>query len=127
MQGRQHLRHHQRCGRALRQPRDDQLRARLRQPAPQRGHREAEHAGQEDILRAVDVAEPAAGDDQRGVGDQIDRDDGLDLRRRRMQVDRDGGDGDVDDEGVDAEHELRSDDDRQHPQRRDESTCFVTV
>ncbi|MGY4499955.1 hypothetical protein ACVWYH_003886 [Bradyrhizobium sp. GM24.11] len=63
----------------------------------------------------MDVAEATAGDDQRRIGDQIDRDDGFDLRRRRMQVDRDGGNRDVHDEGVDAEHELRGDDDREHP------------
>src|SRR6266850_8253533 len=32
-----------------------------------------------------------------------------------MQLDRDGRDRDVDDEGVDPEHELRGDDDRKHP------------
>ncbi len=115
MQRRQHLRHHQRRGRALRQPCDDQLRAGLREAAPQRRRGEAEHAGEEHVLGAMDVAEPAAGDDQRGVGDQIDRDDGFDLRRRRVQLGRDGRDRDVDDEGIDAEHELCGDHDRQHP------------
>jgi hypothetical protein len=88
----------------------------LRQPAPQRGDREAEHARDEDVFGAVDVAEPAAGDDQRRIGDQIDRDDRFDLRRARIQLDRNGRDGDVDDEGVDPEHELRGHHDRQHPQ-----------
>lgn len=74
----------------------------------------AEHAGQEYILGAVDVAEPAAGDHQRRIGDQIDGDHGLDLRGTRMQLDRDGRDRNVDDEGIDAEHELRGDDDRKH-------------
>ena len=86
MHGRQHLRHHQRRGGALRQPRHDQFSAGLRQPAPQRRQREAEHAGEEDVLRAVDVAEPAAGDDQRRIADQVDRDDGFDLRRRSRAV-----------------------------------------
>ncbi len=36
MKGGEHLRHHQRRGRALRQPREDQLGSGLRQPAPQR-------------------------------------------------------------------------------------------
>ena len=115
MQGGKHLRHHQRCGRALREPRRDQFGPGLRQPAPQRGRSEAEHAGNENNLGAVDVAEPAAGDDQRGIGDQVDRDHRFDLRRARMQFDRNGRDRDIDDEGVDPEHELRRDDDREHP------------
>ena len=41
MKGGKHLRHHQRRGRALRQPRRDQFGSGLRQPAPQRGDGEA--------------------------------------------------------------------------------------
>jgi hypothetical protein len=115
MQRRKHLRHHQRRGRALRQPRDDQFRPRLREAAPERGQGEAEQAGQEHALRAVDVAEPAAGHDQRGIGDQVDRDDGFDLGRRGLQVDRNRGNGDVDHEGIDAEHELGGHDDCEDP------------
>ncbi|MGX1359226.1 hypothetical protein AB7M46_004283 [Bradyrhizobium elkanii] len=63
----------------------------------------------------MDVAKPAAGDHQRGIGDQVDRDHGLDLRRRRVQLRRDRRDRDVDDEGIDTEHELRRHHDRQHP------------
>ncbi|MGY4605459.1 hypothetical protein ACVW16_003871 [Bradyrhizobium sp. USDA 4474] len=63
----------------------------------------------------MDIAEATAGDDQRRIGDQIDRDDRFDLRRRGTKIHGDGRDRDVDDEGVDAEHELRGDDDRQHP------------
>ena len=115
MQGCQHLRHHQRCGRTLRKPRQDQFEAGLREPAPQRGQREAGDACQKQVPRAMDVAKPATRDHQRRIGDQIDRDDGFDLGRRRMQVDRDGRNGDVDHKGVDAEHELGCHHDRQHP------------
>jgi hypothetical protein len=115
MQCRKHLRHHQRRGRALRQPRRDQLRAGLGQGAPQRRRGEAEHAGDENALGAVDVAEPAAGDDQRRVSNEIKRDHRFDLRRARMQFDRNRRDRDIDDEGIDAKHELRRDHDRKHP------------
>jgi hypothetical protein len=46
-------------------------------------------------------------------GDEVDRDHRLDLRRACMQFDRNGRDRDVDDEGIDPEHELRGDDDRE--------------
>jgi hypothetical protein len=115
MKGGEHLGHHQRRGGALRQPCGDQFRAGLRQAAPQRGDGEAEHTGQKYIPGAVDMAEPAAGDDQRRIGNEVDRDDSLDLRRARMQFDCNGRDCDVDDEGIDTEHELRGDDDREHP------------
>ena len=84
MQRGEHLRHHQRRGGALRQSRNDQFRTGLRQPAPQRRQREAEHAGQKDTLDAVDIAKPAAGHHQRGIGNEIDRDHSLDLRRTGM-------------------------------------------
>jgi hypothetical protein len=103
----EHLRHHQRRGRALRQPRQDQLRSGLRQPAPQRSDGEAEYTCDEYVLRTVDVAKPSAGDDQRRIGDQIDRDHSLDLRGAGAQLGGNGRDRDVDDESVDAEHELR--------------------
>ena len=115
MKGSEHLRHHQRRGGALRQPRRDQFGAGLRHAAPQRGEREAEHACQKYIFGAVDISEPAAGDHQRCIGNEIDRDDRLDLRRARMQFDSDSRDRDVDDEGIDTEHELRGDDDREYP------------
>ena len=115
MKGGQHLRHHQRRRRALRQPCRDQFRAGLRQPAPQRGDGEAGDARYEHVPRAVDIAEPAAGDDQRGIGDQVDRDHSLDLRGARVQFGRDRRDRDVDDEGIDPEHELRRDDGGKHP------------
>jgi hypothetical protein len=82
---------------------------------PQRRHGETEHARQKHVPGAVDIAEPDAGDHQRRIGNQVDRDHGLDLRRTRMQIARNGRKCDVDDEGIDTEHELRGDDDRQHP------------
>jgi len=115
MQRGEHLRHHLRRSRALHQPRDDQFRARPRQSAPQRGDDEAGYTRNEHVPGAVDVAEPAAGDDERRIGDQINRDHGLDLRRAGAQFDGDGRDRDVDNESVDAEHELGGDDDREHP------------
>ena len=84
MKGGEHLRHHQRRGRTLRQPREDQFGSGLCQPAPQRRQREAEYAGQKYIPGAVDIAEPAAGNHQRGIGNQIDRDHRLDLGRTRV-------------------------------------------
>ena len=54
MQRRKQRRHHQRRGRALRQPRRDQLHTRLRKPAPQRDPGEADNAGHKDILCAGD-------------------------------------------------------------------------
>ena len=85
------------------------------QSAPQRGQREAEDAGDEDALAADDVAEPAAGDHQRGVGDLIDRDDRLDLGGAGVQVGADRRDRDVDDERVDHGEELRRGDAGQRP------------
>lgn len=67
------------------------------------------------MFGAMDIAKPAADHHQRGVSNEIDRDHRLDLRRTRMQFGRDGRDRDVDDEGIDTEHELRGDDDRKHP------------
>jgi len=45
----------------------------LREATPKRRDGEAEDAAQEHILDAVDVTEPAAGDHQRCVGDEVDR------------------------------------------------------
>ena len=49
MNGGEHLRHHQRRGGALRQPRHNEFWTGLRQPAPQRGQRETEHTGDEHV------------------------------------------------------------------------------
>ena len=111
----EHLRHHHRRGTSLAARAKISIAARSRQPAPQRGQREAEDAGDEHALAADDVAEPAAGDHQRGVGDLIDRDDRLDLGGIGMQVGADRRDRDVDDERIDHGEELRRGDGGQCP------------
>ena len=64
---------------------------------------------------------------QRGVGDQIDRDDSLDLRRAGVQLPRNGRDRDIDDKGIDAEHECAATTIANTDQRREVSSGLETI
>ena len=63
----------------------------------------------------MDVAEPAAGDEQRRVGDLVDCHDSLDFGAAGTEIGFDGGNGDVHNERVGHEHELSCDENGKRP------------
>ena len=111
---REHLRHHDSRSGALHSAADDQARRGTRQAAPQRCQGEAQTpAGI--ALAAKDIAQPAAGDHQGGIGDLIDRDDRLDFRAAGVQIGADRRQRDIDDERIHDREELR----RGHARQRE--------
>ena len=85
-----------------------------RQAAQDRGGREAGQAQEEHALAAVPVAERAAEQHERAEGDEVGVHHPLQLGGARVEVLRDGGQGDVDDRAVEegdpgAEHRREED------------------
>ncbi len=101
----EHLRIHQRAADALHGARGDQYVAGRRHAACRR--RRGEHGKPEDeqTLAAVIVAEPAAGDEQAGIGQRVGRHHEFDLAEAGAEVGADRRDRDVDDGDVEDRHE----------------------
>ena len=110
---RHHLRAHRRGGDALADAGGDEDLGRPRQPGEQRRQREAGQAGQEQAAVAVVVAQPRAGDQQRGVGERVARDHQLQRGAADAHVGLQRGTGDVDDRRVEAGHERPREEDGQ--------------
>src|SRR5215210_1689145 len=66
------------------------------------------------VRRPASNAEYAGGEQQAGEDEHVGVDDPLELRGRRLQVDRQGRKGDVEDRVVEADHDQRE---AQHPER----------
>ena len=108
------LRHHQ-CGcAALGETREDQRTPRGRRTACERGCGKSDEANEERTPGPIHVAKTPAGDDHRCIGDLIDRDHALDLRRAGIEIGAYGWDCDVHYENVDHIHELRGNNHRQN-------------
>jgi hypothetical protein len=103
--GRQHLRHHQRRRGALRDAGGDELPRRLRHSAQRRGQREAGDADEEHALASVDIAQPPSGDQAEGEGQRVSRHHPLHRRVGGIEFALDGWQGDVDDRVVEQVHE----------------------
>src|SRR5262249_23226812 len=102
----QDLREQQGRGRPLEQPGGDERGGAQGKAAQGRGQGEPGDPDQEDALAAVDVAEPAAGDQAEGVGQAVAGDDQLDLGVAGAGVGLDGRQGQVDDEEVEHAQEA---------------------
>ena len=118
---RHELRPHDRAGRALQQPRRDQLPRAMRNPAKHRRQREARHAQQEHAPITEAVTHPAAGQQQQRKSQRIARDHPRgDLRGRAeiglAKIGRNRGQRGVDDGQVD-DLEHQRDDERQQRRR----------
>ena len=108
------LRHHQ-CGcEALGETREDQRTPRGRQAACERGCGKSDEADEEQTSGPIHVAETPASDDHRRIGDLIDRNHALDLRRAGIEIGAYGWNCDVHNEYVDHIHELRGNNHRQN-------------
>jgi hypothetical protein len=107
------LRNHQARRGALEEPGGDEHLWVRREAAQRRGEREATHADDEDPLAPVDVAEPAAGDQDGGEREHVARHDPLDLCVLRPEVRLNAGDRDVHDRRVQQVHEAGNQDDGQ--------------
>ena len=83
----------------------DELAGCLGHPGGQAGGREHRDAEQEHRPRADDVAEPAGGDQQHGVGERVGGADPEHGLQPGVQVGDQIGDGDVDDGDVEQRHE----------------------
>ena len=82
-----------------------------REPAQERGQREANEAEQEDALAAVDVPQPPTGDEQDAIAHRITGEHELEVTDGRVQVVGDTRQGDVGDHRVQQGHEHASEKD----------------
>lgn len=110
----QDLGNHDRRGTALDEAGGDQHGGCAGQAAEQR--RRGEDAGpqEEEPLAAVEIAEPAAGDQPNGEGQRVGGVNPLHRGARGTGVVLNGGQGRVDDGAVESVHQLRDQDDDQH-------------
>ena len=97
-------RHQQGRRRALQQAGDDEEVGRRRRRAQRRRHGEPREADDEHPPAAVEVAEGTAEDEQGAEGQQVGRQDPLELREAGAEVGRDRGQGRVDDRRVEEGH-----------------------
>ena len=100
---------------------DDQLQRRGGEAAQRVGGDEAGHADQEQPAPAIQVAEPAAGDQEHGVAGGIAGHDKLQLGRVGADRGLDRRQADVDDEEIDRRQQAadEQDDEREPAPRRD--------
>ena len=111
----EHLWHHRGGSESLRHPGNDQLERCLRETAGRGGDREERHPGEKEPAVGEPVAEPPAGDEERGEGEGVAADHQLEIGQRRVDVLLQVRSRDVDDEEVEQTHEGR---DQDHRQRR---------
>ena len=96
--------HQQGRRRALQQAGDDQEVGRRRRRAQRRRRGEPDQADDEHPPAAVEVAERTAEDEQGAEGQQVGRQDPLELREAGAEVGRDRGQGRVDDRRIEEGH-----------------------
>ena len=111
---RQRRRRDDRGAEALDRARGDQPRLRLGEAAGERGEREDDQAEHEHAPAAEQVGEPAAEQQEAAEGERVGVDDPGQVVAGEVQLRADRRQRDVDDRGVDHDHELRH---RQQHQR----------
>ena len=104
------LRNHQRGAGTLDGANDDQRLAGRRDPTREGRRREQRQSPQEGGSEAEAHAESRSGDQQDRVGDDVARDDELEVRTGRAEIQADRGDRDVHDGRVEDGHELAGED-----------------
>ncbi len=109
---------------ALQGPGADQPGLALRHAAEQARHGEDGQAHHEDPPPTEQVGCSAAEKEEPGEGQRVGVDDPLEVRGAEVQVALDGREGDVDDGGVEHDHELADADDAEDDPRRDVPARF---
>ena len=90
----------------LKQPREDQQRLVLGDPAQDRRRREEDEAREKDLLAPDQVADPAGEQQEAAEGDQVAVEDPREVRLGEVEIALDRGKRDVDDRRIQHHHQL---------------------